>query len=107
MEKPLLNLDAIPPGRNPPTDLNVFVEIPLGGVPVKYELDKKTGALFVDRFLHTAMYYPGNYGDNWHMAQRAAWMQAGYFGQDLWREFRPEICHAIHIRCDRHKIIAP
>jgi hypothetical protein len=53
------------------------------------------------------LYYPGNYGDNWHMAQRAAWMQAGYFGQDLWREFRPEICHAIHIRCDRHKIIAP
>ena len=62
MEKPLLNLDAIPAGRNPPIDLNVFVEIPLGGVPVKYELDKKTGALFVDRFLHTAMYYPGNYG---------------------------------------------
>ena len=57
-----LNLDAIPAGRNPPIDLNVFVEIPLGGVPVKYELDKKTGALFVDRFLHTAMYYPGNYG---------------------------------------------
>jgi inorganic pyrophosphatase len=62
LEKLLLNLDAIPAGRNPPTDLNVFVEIPLGGVPVKYELDKKTGALFVDRFLHTAMYYPGNYG---------------------------------------------
>ena len=62
MEKLLLNLDAIPAGRNPPIDLNVFVEIPLGGVPVKYELDKKTGALFVDRFLHTAMYYPGNYG---------------------------------------------
>ena len=62
MENAPLNLDAIPAGRNPPTDLNVFIEIPLGGVPVKYELDKKTGALFVDRFLHTAMYYPGNYG---------------------------------------------
>jgi inorganic pyrophosphatase len=62
MEKLSLNLDAIAAGRNPPIDLNVFVEIPLGGVPVKYELDKKTGALFVDRFLHTAMYYPGNYG---------------------------------------------
>ena len=57
-----MNLDAIPAGRNPPIDLNVIVEIPLGGVPVKYELDKKSGALFVDRFLHTAMYYPGNYG---------------------------------------------
>jgi inorganic pyrophosphatase len=40
----------------------VIVEIPLGGVPVKYEIDKKSGALFVDRFLHTAMFYPGNYG---------------------------------------------
>ena len=57
-----MNLDAIPAGRNAPVDLNVVVEIPLGGVPVKYELDKKSGALFVDRFLHTAMYYPGNYG---------------------------------------------
>jgi inorganic pyrophosphatase len=38
------------------------IEIPLGGVPVKYELDKESGALFVDRFLHTAMFYPGNYG---------------------------------------------
>ena len=57
-----MNLDAIPAGRNAPVDLNVVVEIPLGGVTVKYELDKKSGALFVDRFLHTAMYYPGNYG---------------------------------------------
>src|SRR5450432_3407390 len=57
-----LNIDDIPAAAHPPIDLNVFVEIPLGGVPVKYELDKKTGALFVDRFLHTAMYYPGNYG---------------------------------------------
>ncbi len=57
-----MNLEAIAAGRSPPTDLNVIVEIPLGGVPVKYELDKRTGALFVDRFLHTAMFYPGNYG---------------------------------------------
>jgi inorganic pyrophosphatase len=49
-------------GRNPPKDLNALIEIPLGGVPVKYELDKESGALFVDRFLHTAMFYPGNYG---------------------------------------------
>ncbi len=57
-----MNLDAIPAGRNPPADINVVVEIPLGGVPVKYEIDKRSGALFVDRFLHTAMFYPGNYG---------------------------------------------
>ena len=57
-----MNLDLIPAGRNPPADLNAVVEIPLGGVPVKYELDKTSGALFVDRFLHTAMFYPGNYG---------------------------------------------
>jgi len=50
------------PGRNPPSDLHAVIEIPLGGVPVKYEIDKATGALFVDRFLHTSMFYPGNYG---------------------------------------------
>jgi inorganic pyrophosphatase len=49
-------------GAAPPRDVNVLVEIPQGGVPVKYELDKESGALRVDRFLHTAMYYPGNYG---------------------------------------------
>ena len=57
-----MNLDKISAGVNPPSDINVIIEIPLGGVPVKYELDKESGALFVDRFLHTAMYYPGNYG---------------------------------------------
>ena len=57
-----MNLDAIPVGPNPPWDLNVVIEIPQGGLPVKYEMDKESGALFVDRFLHTAMYYPGNYG---------------------------------------------
>ena len=57
-----MNLDAIPVGPNPPWDLNVVIEIPQGGLPVKYEMDKASGALFVDRFLHTAMYYPGNYG---------------------------------------------
>jgi inorganic pyrophosphatase len=45
-------------GRNPPVDLNAVAEIPPGGVPVKYELDKTSGAMFVDRFLHTAMFYP-------------------------------------------------
>lgn len=57
-----MNLDEISPGPNPPKDIHVIIEIPLGGEPVKYEIDKKSGALFVDRFLHTAMYYPGNYG---------------------------------------------
>ncbi|MBC6982578.1 inorganic diphosphatase [Caulobacter sp. 17J80-11] len=57
-----MNLDKISPGPNPPWDLNVVIEIPQGGLPVKYEMDKESGALFVDRFLHTAMYYPGNYG---------------------------------------------
>src|SRR5262245_23954461 len=53
---------AITAGRNPPKDINVIIEIPLGGAPIKYELDKTSGALSVDRFLHTAMFYPGNYG---------------------------------------------
>ena len=57
-----MNLDAIRIGENPPTDINVVIEIPLGGNPVKYEVEKKSGAMFVDRFLHTAMYYPSNYG---------------------------------------------
>src|SRR6202050_1148109 len=57
-----MDVTRIPPGRNPPDEINVLVEIPQGGVPVKYELDKASGALFVNRFLHTAMYYPANYG---------------------------------------------
>src|SRR6202451_1881594 len=57
-----MDVTRIPPGRNPPEEINVLVEIPQGGVPVKYELDKASGALFVNRFLHTAMYYPANYG---------------------------------------------
>ena len=57
-----MDVSQIPAGRNPPRDVYAIIEIPLGGSPVKYELDKKSGAMFVDRFLHTAMYYPGNYG---------------------------------------------
>jgi inorganic pyrophosphatase len=57
-----MDLKLIPAGRNPPKDVHAVVEIPLGGVPVKYEFDKVSGAIFVDRFLHTAMFYPGNYG---------------------------------------------
>lgn len=57
-----MDLSKIPAGRNPPKDLNAIIEIPQGGVPVKYEFDKESGALVVDRFLHTAMFYPGNYG---------------------------------------------
>ena len=57
-----MRLDAIPIGANPPHEVNVVVEVPLGGEPIKYELDKASGAMFVDRFLYTAMRYPGNYG---------------------------------------------
>ncbi len=57
-----MDLSRIKVGEHPPDDINVIIENPLGGDPVKYELDKATGAMFVDRFLHTAMYYPGNYG---------------------------------------------
>ncbi len=52
----------IPIGKKPPEDVNVIIEIPEGGAPVKYELDKASGAMFVDRFLNTAMFYPANYG---------------------------------------------
>ena len=57
-----MDISKIAVGRAPPHDINVIVEIPEGGRPVKYELDKESGALFVDRFLNTAMFYPGNYG---------------------------------------------
>jgi inorganic pyrophosphatase len=57
-----MRLDAIPIGKNPPHDVNVVIEVPLGGEPIKYEMDKESGALFVDRFLYTSMRYPGNYG---------------------------------------------
>ena len=57
-----MRIDAIPIGRNPPEDVNVIVEVPIGGEPIKYEMDKAAGTLVVDRFLYTAMRYPGNYG---------------------------------------------
>jgi inorganic pyrophosphatase len=57
-----MNLDRIAIGRDPPEEVNVIIEIPQGGAPVKYEIDKASGALMVDRFLHTAMFYPANYG---------------------------------------------
>jgi len=57
-----MNLDAVAIGRNPPEEVNVIVEVPVGGEPIKYEMDKASGAMVVDRFLYTAMRYPGNYG---------------------------------------------
>lgn len=57
-----MNIDSIPAGKNPPEDINVIIEVPVGGEPIKYEMDKDSGALFVDRFLYTSMRYPGNYG---------------------------------------------
>ncbi len=57
-----MDVSKISAGRNPPSDLHALIEIPVGGAPVKYELDKASGAMFVDRFIHTAMFYPGNYG---------------------------------------------
>lgn len=57
-----MRIEAIPTGDNPPEDVNVIIEVPVGGHPIKYEMDKASGALFVDRFLYTPMTYPGNYG---------------------------------------------
>ena len=57
-----MRIDAVPIGKNPPEDVNVIVEVPVGGEPVKYEMDKGAGAMYVDRFLYTPMRYPGNYG---------------------------------------------
>ena len=57
-----MNIDLIPVGDDPPNSVNVIIEVPVGGEPVKYEFDKKSGAIFVDRILHTPMRYPANYG---------------------------------------------
>lgn len=57
-----MKIEHIQIGDNPPNDLNVIIEVPLGGEPIKYEVDKDSGALFVDRFLYTATQYPCNYG---------------------------------------------
>ena len=57
-----MRIEAISSGNNPPEDVNVIIEVPVGGEPIKYELDKAAGTLVVDRFLYTPMRYPGNYG---------------------------------------------
>jgi inorganic pyrophosphatase len=57
-----MRIDAVAIGKNPPDDVNVIIEVPIGGEPIKYEMDKASGALVVDRFLYTSMRYPGNYG---------------------------------------------
>jgi inorganic pyrophosphatase len=57
-----VNLDAVAIGKDVPHEVNVIVEVPVGGEPIKYEMDKASGALVVDRFLYTSMRYPGNYG---------------------------------------------
>jgi inorganic pyrophosphatase len=57
-----MRIDAIPIGNNPPEDVNVIIEVAVGGEPIKYEMNKAAGTLFVDRFLYTPMRYPGNYG---------------------------------------------
>ena len=57
-----MNLDRVNTGRDVPNDINVIIEIPMNAEPIKYEVDKETGAVFVDRFMSTAMHYPCNYG---------------------------------------------
>jgi len=57
-----MSLDNVTPGKNVPESFNVIIEIPMNADPVKYEVDKETSAIFVDRFMSTAMHYPTNYG---------------------------------------------
>ena len=61
-ETGFMHLDRLPPGDNPPDNVNVMIEVPVRSDPIKYEMDKDSGALFVDRILGTAMHYPVNYG---------------------------------------------
>jgi inorganic pyrophosphatase len=57
-----MSFEKVPSGRDLPNDFNVIIEIPMNADPIKYEVDKESGALFVDRFMGTAMHYPCNYG---------------------------------------------
>jgi inorganic pyrophosphatase len=57
-----MSLNQVPSGKDVPNDFNVIIEIPMQSDPVKYEVDKDSGAIFVDRFMGTAMHYPTNYG---------------------------------------------
>ena len=57
-----MSFDKLSSGRDAPNDINVVIEIPMNGEPIKYEVDKESGAIFVDRFMSTAMHYPCNYG---------------------------------------------
>jgi inorganic pyrophosphatase len=57
-----VRIEAVSIGADPPHEVNVIVEVPVGGEPIKYEMDKHAGTLVVDRFLYTSMRYPGNYG---------------------------------------------
>lgn len=57
-----MSLNLVPPGKKLPETFNVVIEIPQNSDPIKYEVDKESGAVFVDRFINTAMFYPANYG---------------------------------------------
>ncbi len=57
-----MDISKIPPGANPPEEINILIEVPLRSDPIKYEFDKSSGAIFVDRYLYTSMFYPANYG---------------------------------------------
>jgi inorganic pyrophosphatase len=57
-----VDVSRIPPGRKPPEEINVLIEVPLRADPIEYEFDKETGAIFVDRYLYTTMFHPCNYG---------------------------------------------
>jgi inorganic pyrophosphatase len=57
-----MDLRRLPPGKNPPHEINVLIEVPLRSDPIKYEYDKESGFIFVDRYLYTTMFYPCNYG---------------------------------------------
>lgn len=75
-----MNLDRVTTGRDVPNDINVIIEIPMNAEPIKYEVDKETGAMFVDRFMSTAMHYPCNYGYIPHTLQGPRARQVGEGG---------------------------
>ena len=102
-----MRIDAISIGKNPPHDVNVIIEVPVGGEPIKYEMDKEAGTLVVDRFLYTAMRYPGNYGFIPHTLSGDGILPRPRrpHGRPLLGEVRPQVARQGRLRLDQLSLI--
>jgi hypothetical protein len=94
-----MNVDYVSIGRNPPEGINAIIEVPIGGEPIKYEMDKKAGTLVVDRFLYRPIRYPGNYGFIRHTPRliQHTFVSATGFGRRIFIRRCTLLCRAIYV----------